>query len=119
MSTRLQHQAMDRRRHDRAPIKIPVDYSAVDAFFTEFATNMNEGGMFVETASPAGIGSFVQLQFRLPGLDEPVHVDGRVAWVSDGKTDGPAGMGIEFQNLSRQARETINALVRRLRSPAP
>lgn len=106
----------DRRKHPRSPLKIPVDYSSVDAFFTEFSTNINEGGMFVEMDSPAEIDTQVQLQFRIPGAESPVQVEGRVAWLSDGKAETPVGVGIEFQNLSADTRETINAIVRQLRS---
>ncbi len=43
----------DRRRSEREDLKIPVDYSAVDAFFSEFTTNVNEGGMFIATETPS------------------------------------------------------------------
>jgi uncharacterized protein (TIGR02266 family) len=109
-------QGSERRRTGRLPAKIPVDYSAVDAFFSEFCANINEGGLFVETESPQEPETLVQLQIRLPGLDEPLPVAGRVAWVSEGKDDAPAGMGIEFVGLDAEARRTINAVVRRLRS---
>jgi len=105
----------ERRLHEREDLKIPVDYSAVDAFFSEFTTNINEGGMFIETDNPAPLDSDVQLQFRLPNLDRPVKVSGRVAWISDGKGDSPSGMGIEFQELAPEVRRTINDLVRQLR----
>jgi uncharacterized protein (TIGR02266 family) len=105
----------DRRHSERQNIKIPVDYSAVDAFFSEFTTNINEGGMFIETENPAEIDSVVQLQVRLPDLERPIKLGGRVAWISDGKTDSPPGMGIEFQDMSPDLRQTINDLVRRLR----
>lgn len=105
----------DRRRSDRVSLKIPVDYSSVDAFFTEFSANINEGGMFVELEDPPEIGTQVQLQFALPGLAESVQLEGRIAWTSDGKSESPAGVGIEFQNLSSEVRETINGVVRQLR----
>jgi type IV pilus assembly protein PilZ len=105
----------ERRRSSRHPIKIPVDYSAVDSFFTEFATNINEGGIFVATENQTEIGEQIQLQFRLPGLAEPVQVQGTVAWISDGKDDSPPGMGIEFGQLSDETRELINNVVRTLR----
>jgi len=107
--------AHERRRSGRHDLKIPVDYSAVDAFFSEFTTNINEGGMFIETETPSPMDSAVQLEFRLPNLDRPVKVSGRVAWISDGKADSPVGMGIEFQELAPEVRRTINDLVRRLR----
>jgi type IV pilus assembly protein PilZ len=102
----------ERRRSSRHPIKIPVDYSAVDSFFTEFATNINEGGIFIETENQSELGERIQLQFRLPGLDEPVQVQGTVAWISDGKDGSPAGMGIEFEQLSNDALALALALGR-------
>ena len=105
----------DRRRSDRGDLKIRVDYSAVDAFFSEFTTNVNEGGMFIATETPAPLDSDVALEFRLPGLDGSVNVSGRVAWISDGKGEAPVGMGIEFRDLAPEARATINDLARNLR----
>src|SRR5262245_31461069 len=105
----------DRRHSAREDIKIPVDYSAVDAFFSEFTTNINEGGMFIETENPATIDSVVQLQIRLPELDKPIRLGGRVAWLSDGKGQSPPGMGIEFQEMTPELRSKINDLVRKLR----
>ncbi len=106
----------ERRRSDRHDVKIPVDYSAVDAFFTEFCSNIHEGGMFVETTAPQEPGASVALQVRLPGLENALEIEGRVAWVSDGKADAPAGMGVQFIGLDAEARETINDVVRRLRA---
>ncbi len=105
----------DRRHSERENIKIPVDYSAVDAFFSEFTMNINEGGMFIETENTPPLDSFVQLQVRLPDLERPIKLGGRVAWVSDGKGGSPQGMGVEFQDLTPELRATINDLVRRLR----
>jgi uncharacterized protein (TIGR02266 family) len=117
MAAKRPGSSKDRRQSERHDLKIRVDYSAVDAFFSEFTSNINEGGMFIETESPAPLDSIVQLQCRLPDLERPVKLRGRVAWVSDGKSDAPPGMGIEFQDLSDEIRQTINAVVRRLRQP--
>lgn len=106
----------ERRQSERQPLKVPVDYSAVDAFFGEFSANINEGGIFIETDAPPEIDTQVQLQFRVPGLDRPIQVSGRVAWVNDDKDGGAVGMGIEFQQLQPEVRDTLNALVRKLRS---
>ena len=116
MSRKGDDSGEDRRRHDRVPLKIPVDYTSVDAFFTEFSANINEGGMFVEMEEPPELGTVVQLQFKLPGGENDVQVEGRIAWTSDGKDENAAGVGIEFQNLPPEVCETINGVVRRLRS---
>lgn len=115
MAAKARPSEQDRRRSTREDLRIPVDYSAVDAFFSEFTTNVNEGGMFIATETPSPLGTEVALEFRLPGLEQPVHVSGRVAWVSDGKGDSPVGMGIEFRELAPGVRSTINDLVRGLR----
>jgi type IV pilus assembly protein PilZ len=107
--------ASERRRSQRATLEVPVDYSTVDTFFAEFSANMNEGGMFIETDAPGEPEMAVQLAFRIPGTDDPVKVEGRVAWVSDGTAGQPRGMGIEFLALSAEVREQIDTVVRRLR----
>jgi uncharacterized protein (TIGR02266 family) len=115
MAAKRKGSQKDRRHSERENVKIPVDYSAVDAFFSEFTTNINEGGMFIETETPPPLDATVQLQVRLPDLERPIKLGGRVAWVSDGKAGSPSGMGIEFQDLTPELRGTINDLVRRLR----
>ena len=110
-----EHAGGERRRDTRVELKIPVDYSSVDDFFTEFTANINEGGMFVEIEKPPELDTVVQLQFRLPGTRKPVKVLGRVAWSKDEDPDGPSGVGIEFHDLSAELRDTINQVVRQLR----
>ena len=105
----------DRRRSERIELVVRVDYKTVDELFSEFARNINEGGMFVETEAPPEPGSPVELEFRIPGSDEPIQVMGRVVRATVGSLDEPPGMGIEFENLDAQSRELINELVRNLR----
>jgi len=105
----------DQRRSERIDLVVRVDYKTVDELFSEFARNINEGGMFIETDSPPDLGSPVELEFRIPGSDEPIQVMGRVVRASEGTSDEPPGMGIEFENLDVQSRELINQLVRNLR----
>lgn len=108
--------ALERRRADRADLVVRVDYQTVDEFFSEFARNINEGGLFVESATPHPLGTRVDLQFQLPGSDEPVRVSGSVVRTSPGSADEPKGMGIVFDNLDTQTRQRIDELVRRLRA---
>jgi type IV pilus assembly protein PilZ len=105
----------ERRRADRVDLVVRVDYKTVDELFSEFARNINEGGIFVETERPADLGSSITLQFRMPGNDEPIQALGRVARVSDGSHEDPPGMGIEFEHLDADARSRIDDLVRSLR----
>jgi uncharacterized protein (TIGR02266 family) len=106
---------VERRRSIRAPVVVRIEYATIDALFSDFTRNINEGGVFIETDCPGEIDTVVHLRFRLPGAREALKVTGRVAWIEPGANGKPEGMGVEFENLSERDRERINDLVARLR----
>ncbi len=106
---------VERRRSPRAPLVVRIAYSTVDALFSEFTRNINEGGLFIETENPPPPDTRVALQFKLPGSDVPLQARGRVARVQAASEDGPAGMGVEFENLGHDAHALIDELVRGLK----
>lgn len=106
---------IERRRTTRTPLLVRVEYATVDALFSEFTRNINEGGLFIETDNPPELDSRVQLQFCLPGGSDPIKVTGRVAWHSSGTREEPPGVGVEFGDLDAEARDQINLLVQQLR----
>lgn len=108
--------AVERRRSERAPVVVRIEYSTVDALFSDFTRNINEGGIFVETDEPIPLDEKVELKLRLPGSSETVHTCGRVVRVEPTTATQAGGIAIEFEDLDANARETINAAVRRLRS---
>ena len=110
---------LDRRKSQRTDLVVRVDYQTVDELFSDFARNINEGGIFVETATPHPLGTLVDLQFKLPGSDEPIRIKGTVVRLSDGEGGELPGLGIEFENLDGPTRQRINQLVRKLRAAAP
>ena len=101
---------VERRQSARTPVTVRIEYETVDSLFSEFTRNINEGGVFIETRKPLGLEENVQLQFQLPGDEEPVKLSGRVVRVES------SGMGIEFGELDSIARERINQLVVQLRT---
>jgi uncharacterized protein (TIGR02266 family) len=107
---------VERRRSIRAPVVVRIEYATVDALFSDFTRNINEGGVFIETDCPGEIDSVVHLRFRLPGTRETLKVTGRVAWIDTGSSGRPIGMGVEFENLSERDRDRINEIVARLRA---
>jgi type IV pilus assembly protein PilZ len=111
--------AIERRASPRADVVIRVNYQTVDSLFSEFARNINDGGVFIETDSPQPIGTNVELEFKLPGADRPVEVVGNVVRsveVDQVAPDEIAGMAIEFENLNSDARQQINEIIQKLRS---
>lgn len=116
---KLSEAALERRKSGRAELVVRVEYRTVDELFSDFARNINEGGIFVETDSPPEQGTRVDLQFRLPGSDTPVRATGTVVHVGRDESGETTGMGIEFEELDGPTRERINDLVRKLRAAAP
>jgi uncharacterized protein (TIGR02266 family) len=108
--------AADRRRFERTELVVSIEYSTVDDFFSEFTRDINEGGVFIETERPQPVGTTVDLQFHLPGSEDPVKAVGLVVRSGDGTDGSPIGMAVEFDGLSSDARERIDEIVRSMRS---
>jgi type IV pilus assembly protein PilZ len=107
----------ERRRDPRTPVNIRIDYQTVDAFFSEFASNINQGGLYIKSASPLAPGTRLNIQFLLPNTTRPVQVEGEVVWVNEKTTKGiDPGMGIKFGELTPELKAQINDLVRSLRN---
>jgi len=115
VATREYEAEVELRRSPRAPLVVRIAYSTVDALFSEFTRNVNEGGLFIETDNPPPTDTRVALQFKLPGSDLPIQARGRVTRIQQPGGDGPAGMGVEFDNLGQDARALIDELVRGLK----
>jgi uncharacterized protein (TIGR02266 family) len=107
---------LDRRRSERADMTIRIDYGTIDELFSEFTRDINEGGLFIETEKPKDPGTEVTMEFRLPGASESIKTIGRVVRVTSGDAHNPAGMGIEFDELTDQDRVKINGMIRALRA---
>lgn len=108
--------AVERRRSQRAPVTVRIEYSTVDALFSDFTRNINEGGIFVETDEDVPLDEKVELKLRLPGSPEVVHARGHVVRIEPATETSAAGIAIEFEQLDGEAREAINRAVRSLRN---
>ncbi|MEK6776696.1 MAG: TIGR02266 family protein [bacterium] len=117
-------QQKEKRKALRSPVSIRIDYSTVDQFLWNFASNINEGGLFVESSNPLDVGTVVQLKFYLPNIGSPINATGEVIWTGRNESDSPGeesdprkqGMGIRFKNLDEQSKAAINHLVKELRN---
>jgi uncharacterized protein (TIGR02266 family) len=82
-----------------------VRYRTLDEFVVAYTTNISQGGMFVLTDTPLGMGSVVCVDLELPDADGD-DVEGpvvpcvaRVAYVADGSDGEPTGMGLELVDV--------------------
>ena len=107
----------ERRKKSRMPIIIQINYHTVDSFFRDFADDLSAEGMFIATQEPLEPGTKLSLEFLLPGCNYPIRVKAEVMWNRDETSvEQRRGMGIKFENLSPDAKDKINTIVKRLRS---
>ena len=106
----------ERRREERGPLMLRVDYGDAPAFLNDYTENLSRGGAFVVTARKFRIGDQVGLVLSFPGLLAPLKLSGEVRWIrATPSEEGEAGVGVQFvpaaDGLGRLAR-----LVDRVRS---
>ena len=101
------------RQFTRAAVSFEIEYQSAGAFLVAYSSNLSKGGVFIEMAEPLPKGTVISLRFRVPGGDEVIDVEGRVAWVRSerGGEDQPVGVGIEFSRLEQRYGEVIDRLV--------
>lgn len=106
-----------KRRSARLHHEIPVAYRTVGAFLSDWATDISQGGLFINTRNPLPVGTSVKILIQLPGASFPYHLEGRVTRVSPfGNTVNVVpGMGIEFTGVDEPRRRELEAFVSRLR----
>jgi type IV pilus assembly protein PilZ len=106
----------ERRRGQRAPIELKVEYKRLNTFFADYTKNISRGGSFIGTDKPLPVGTEFIFALGVPNLPEPLRLRGKVIWVtpaSEATKANPAGMGIEFQ-YDEHERRVKEAAVERL-----
>ena len=107
----------DRRRFDRAPIELKVEYKRLNTFFADYTKNISRGGTFIATQKPLPVGTEFVFALGIPAMSQPLRLQGKVIWTTlpdVATTANPAGMGIEFQYSDEQERRDKEAAVERL-----
>ena len=107
----------NKRKATRLHHEIPVAYRSVGSFLTDWATNISQGGLFINTRKPLAVGTAVKIIIQLPGAAFPYEMAGRVTRVTqyDNHANMVPGMGIEFTDVDAAKRREIETFVERLR----
>ena len=102
---------MSDREYDRIPYSMQVEFRTASSFLVAYSVNLSRGGMFIETDSEVPAGVLLALDLHVPGAGL-VQLVGMVAWRrGNDSPDGPAGLGVEFQDVAPQLGSTIDRLV--------
>jgi len=104
----------EKRTSLRVPLSVNVAYwvnqqERKEAYQVE-SVNVGEGGIFIRTDLPLGIGTEVHLEFTLPGGGELIRLKGKVVWSGGITTTGEKtalGKGIEFMACDDASRQQL------------
>jgi type IV pilus assembly protein PilZ len=107
----------ENRQHERAPIKLELNYRDATGgnFLFEQATNISHGGLFIETQHPLPQGARLVVRFEPPGGEAELQMNSEVMWINpwvEGGDNPNPGMGIRFEKLSDEDRQTIASIVK-------
>ena len=89
-----------------------VGIEAGDRFFTGFSRDISVDGMFVATQHGLKVGETVEVFFELPG-GRSINARGVVRRVRRGDGGRASGLGLRFEQLTREARVHIGRYVAR------
>lgn len=99
----------NRRRYIRVPLKTSVTVTIESRNLKAQTWNLSEGGLQVE-ASGLRSGASVNLNFRLPGEDYDMEIEGIVAWAQ------PNRQGIRFTSVPARDQQSIRKFIASLGS---
>src|SRR5512142_2119092 len=93
--------------------ELPVAYRSVGSFLSDWATNISQGGLFINTRKPLPVGTDVTIVIQLPGAAFPFQLGGRVTRVTeyDNHANMVPGMGVEFTDVNDAQMREIGAFV--------
>ena len=94
-----------RRKHEREPFFMAVDYSTEDRFYKDYIQNISAGGVFIETRMPFRAGQEVSLTFPLPDYQKYIKIIGEVVRVT------PHGIGVKFKMVNQDQEVMIKSLL--------
>jgi len=102
---------MSDREHHRVPYAVAVQFRSASAFLIAYSVNLSRGGLFLETQHDLPVGTPLELSFSIPGSGD-VGLAGHVAWRRGPESpEGPAGLGVEFVDITAQLSAVIDRLV--------
>jgi uncharacterized protein (TIGR02266 family) len=107
---------IEQRQSPRVDYEVSVDLESENQFFTGFVRNISNGGLFLTAPKPLPIGTKLVVRFTIPTLKDPVTATAEVRWARAGRMDAPdtpAGMGVQFLNLSPAVAAAIDAFIRK------
>jgi uncharacterized protein (TIGR02266 family) len=87
-----------------------------DKVLSDYSVNLSTGGVFIETGELLPVDTPLIIEFILPEDDSSIKCAGRVAWTNHPESiknpSLPAGMGLQFLNMSLDDMDAIRKYIK-------
>jgi uncharacterized protein (TIGR02266 family) len=101
-----------RRNASRAGVVLQLQYRNAGHLLVSYCTNLSRGGLFLPARDPLAPGTRITLSLDVPGKAEQVTLAAQVRWIrQEDAADGPAGMGLAFENVDAALGAHIDGIV--------
>lgn len=111
----------NKRALPRIDLELKVEAASDSGKHTGAVTNISAGGVFVATEQPVSVGDQLKLELTLPDSKKSISLDSKVRWVRQrrgaGRRNRPAGMGLQFVNLTTETSSVIGSFLQAHLSP--
>jgi molecular chaperone DnaK len=110
----------ERRDHPRAfvGLLVRVSYGDVDEFVEHYASNISEGGVFIQSRKLYPAGTLVRFEIKLKTGETVLDGKGVVVWCREPEQSQSPGMGVRFLELGEDAKRLVRRMVQ-LRNSQP
>ncbi len=99
----------DRRRDKRWDVCLDAVWDSRSGNFTARATDLSEGGCYIDSLNQPNVGEHLNLKLQLPNGDW-LELTGEVAHQTP-----PLGFGLRFVDLSEEQLKKLNSLIDHLK----
>ncbi|MDA3899054.1 MAG: PilZ domain-containing protein [Spirochaetes bacterium] len=100
----------EKRNFERIGKKLRAEVHVDDGMTFSASVDISIGGVFISTPEPLQEGQHVNLAIYV-SQDETVNVSGNIKWTRDETEEMPAGMGIQFSDLSEGDKSKIEKII--------
>ena len=104
-------QRLNLRRHTRHDCLVGAEYGIDDVRYQCYMRDLSEGGAYIETEQPVGMGQELVLTLYSPMLERSCDIGGKVVRKDTG------GIGVHFQPVLPEQKKVINSLIESCCSP--
>lgn len=104
------HKYPERRRYDRAAIRVGVRVKTENGYKHFTSENLSAGGVFLLSKEAAEEESELEMELFIPSVSLPVKAKGEVVW---NQRQEPSGFAVRFTEIADSSRKLIGWVVRR------